>query len=107
MVHNVLGPCCVPRDSTKRGRWSICLVLVLMSAEAGVLTRPQPQPERARGAVPIAMLTRATGSIHIDGRLNEPDWASARPIGPLTQREPLEGQPASERTEVRILFDST
>ncbi|HTM27538.1 MAG TPA: DUF5916 domain-containing protein [Vicinamibacterales bacterium] len=30
---------------------------------------------------------------------------SAPPIGPLTQREPLEGRPPTEQTEIRILFD--
>jgi len=41
----------------------------------------------------------------VDGRLDEPDWEAAPPIGPLTQREPAEGQPATEPTEVRVLFD--
>src|SRR5262249_34465549 len=63
------------------------------------------QPDRARLDAPVATARRATGTIRIDGSLEEPDWASASPIGPLTQREPLEGQVASEATEVRVLFD--
>ncbi|HEU5450543.1 MAG TPA: DUF5916 domain-containing protein [Terriglobales bacterium] len=42
----------------------------------------------------------------IDGTLNDPLWATAPPIADLKQREPLEGTPASERTEVRILYDA-
>jgi len=45
-----------------------------------------------------------TDAIHLDGRLDEPAWKDAKPIGPLIQREPKEGAPASEATEVRVLF---
>ncbi len=41
----------------------------------------------------------------IDGVLNDPEWNFAEPITDFMQREPDNGQPASERTEVRILFD--
>src|SRR5689334_591265 len=54
---------------------------------------------------PAATARRTTGPIHLDGRLTESDWESAPSIGPLTQREPVEGGPATESTDVRILFD--
>ena|SRR5690242_20263469 len=44
--------------------------------------------------------------IVIDGRLEEGEWTSAVPIGELLQRESREGKPASERTEVRLLYDA-
>jgi hypothetical protein len=53
----------------------------------------------------MARAIRATGPIEIDGRLDEPDWARAEPTSGFTQVEPLEGQPAMEGTEVRILYD--
>jgi hypothetical protein len=53
----------------------------------------------------VATARRTTGTIHVDGRLDEPDWGQAEAIGPLTQREPLEGRDATESTEVRIVFD--
>ncbi len=43
----------------------------------------------------------------LDGRLDDPAWRAATPISDLRQREPLEGVEASERTEVRVLFDAT
>jgi hypothetical protein len=49
--------------------------------------------------------TRATTSIAIDGRLDEPPWRDALPAGEFRQVEPLEGAPATEPTEVRVLFD--
>ncbi len=43
--------------------------------------------------------------IKLDGRLNEPVWESAAPVSDFTQRELVEGDPATEKTEVRILYD--
>ncbi len=54
---------------------------------------------------PPALATHAIGSIHIDGVLDEASWQAARPITSFTQLDPQEGRPASERTEIRILFD--
>ncbi len=56
-------------------------------------------------ARPSALATRATGPISIDGRLDDAAWASARVIDDFYQQKPLAGMPATERTEVRILFD--
>jgi hypothetical protein len=41
----------------------------------------------------------------IDGRLTDEPWAQAEPISGLMQLEPDEGQPSTERTEIRILYD--
>jgi hypothetical protein len=43
----------------------------------------------------------------LDGTLNDPLWQSAKPIGDFRQREPHEGEPATEKTEVRILYTRT
>ncbi|MDO8665596.1 MAG: DUF5916 domain-containing protein, partial [Gemmatimonadales bacterium] len=45
------------------------------------------------------------GAIHLDGRFDEPAWAEAEPITAFTQTVPHEGDPATERTEVRIVYD--
>ena len=44
---------------------------------------------------------------HVDGRLDEPDWAAADSISDFRQREPLVGAPATERTVVKALRDAT
>jgi Domain of unknown function (DUF5916)/Carbohydrate family 9 binding domain-like len=43
--------------------------------------------------------------IAIDGRLDEPAWQRAEPATDFTQWEPHPEMPASERTEVRFLYD--
>src|SRR5262249_53754301 len=42
----------------------------------------------------------------LDGTLSDHVWSAAPVIANFRQREPLETQSATERTEVRILFDS-
>jgi Domain of unknown function (DUF5916) len=58
---------------------------------------------------PPASLTvqtvRLQGGFTLDGILSEPGWATAKPVSDFTQREPDEGATATERTEVRILYD--
>lgn len=48
----------------------------------------------------------ATGTIRLDGRLDERDWARADSLTDLRQREPAAGQPATERTVVKALRDA-
>ena len=48
---------------------------------------------------------RLTETIKIDGLLNEPAWSHAQPATDFLQERPIEGALASERTEVRVLFD--
>lgn len=54
---------------------------------------------------PSATATRATGPIRIDGVLDEATWGAAQVIDRFYQQKPFTGLPASELTEVRILFD--
>jgi hypothetical protein len=42
--------------------------------------------------------------ITIDGHLDEGAWSEAALLTGFTQREPVEGAPASERTEVRVFY---
>ena len=49
--------------------------------------------------------TRAAAAPVVDGLLDEAMWQEAAPITDFVQTEPVEGQPPSERTEVRILYD--
>jgi len=52
---------------------------------------------------PVASAARRTGSITIDGRIDEAAWAKATPITDFRQSQPNEGARASMPTEVRVL----
>ena len=62
-------------------------------------TRSQSDPR------PQATAARTTSSVRIDGRLDDAAWAASKPITEFFQQDPVEGAPATERTEVRILYD--
>jgi len=75
-------------------------------AGASGLSQEDPAPKaqvETRG-------TEAAEAVHVDhgpkldGTLDDPLWQSAKPIRDFRQQEPYEGQPATERTEVRILY---
>ncbi len=75
---------------------------------AGVTLQLQDADSRAasdHSTVPTVRAERFAGSISIDGRLDEADWALATPAVSFTQLDPNEGESASERTEVRFLIN--
>jgi hypothetical protein len=63
------------------------------------------QAPKAFAQPPKARAFSISERIRIDGKLDEPAWKSAVPIGELTQVLPKEGGIPSEKTEVRILVD--
>ncbi|MFP5379477.1 MAG: DUF5916 domain-containing protein [Vicinamibacteria bacterium] len=57
------------------------------------------------GERPSLRAVRIETAPRIDGLLDEAVWASANVVDRFVQQEPQEGQPATDRTEVRVLFD--
>ena len=69
---------------------------------------PPAQIERAAGERRTMTAFRiADGeAIAIDGRLDEAPWTRAVPAAGFVQQDPQNGQPATEQTEVRILYNN-
>ena len=61
-------------------------------------------PSTLRADAP-AHARRAGAPIVLDGRLDEADWQAAPVASDFLQRDPDQGQPATEATELRLLFD--
>ena len=53
----------------------------------------------------VLRAVRTADSIRLDGELSERAWGSAEPARDFVQAEPYEGSPATEATEVRILYN--
>lgn len=49
--------------------------------------------------------TRAEKSVKVDGYLDDTDWSRAVVASDFIQVEPLQGQPATQATEIRVLHD--
>ena len=81
-----------------------------LTACSSARTRGLPQQEPTSGpqvetrAAEAAEAVRVDHAPKLDGTLNDPLWQSAIPITEFRQQEPHEGQPATERTEVHILY---
>jgi hypothetical protein len=78
----------------------------LLAAAPAALAAQQPTPSGdAHAAAPVVGAVRASGAVRVDGRLDDAAWGGATAAAEFTQLDPAEGQPASERTEVRVLYD--
>lgn len=73
------------------------LAPVLLASQAPIATVPASTAPAAVRAL------RTTAAIRLDGVPDEPAWLSADSITDFTQREPHEGESATERTVVRLL----
>lgn len=93
------------------GAWLLVLAGVAAPARAqqgeelgervarGSLTDPEAYPR------PFATATRTSGPPRIDGRLDEAWWAAAEVLTDFVQSQPEAGRLATERSEVRVLYD--
>lgn len=82
---------------------SLVIALLLSVPVAAQQSASTPVPgEQAR---PVLHATERQGDIRIDGKLDEQAWTSAPVYSEFRQLDPNEGQPGSERTDVRILYD--
>jgi len=81
----------------------------------GVFQAPDPPPQAPAAASAPAAVIEGKGSPSfsvprleepavIDGRLDEPAWSKAARLGGFSEYQPVDSQPASERTEALIWF---
>lgn len=83
------------------GTVAACCAIVLVAASSAA---GQSEGSSAPGT-PVAAAVAAPTPPVVDGRLDEDVWQAATPLTGFVQREPFEGESASERTEVRVLYD--
>src|SRR5579864_6362574 len=80
------------------------VLIVIFSVSGSVLARAQTiSPDSGARLASAAWVEHAP---RVDGTLDDPLWMTAPLIADFRQREPLETLPATEKTEVRILYDA-
>src|SRR5438093_8207801 len=63
-------------------------------------------PRAGAGGRPSLTVVRAAQPPTIDGRLDDALWRTGALIDKFVQETPVEGAPATEKTEVRVAYDS-
>jgi hypothetical protein len=79
--------------------------IALYAALVGLVPMDQGDSTPKAPGKTMVHAARVAGDMVLDGLLSEGGWAVASTISDFTQREPNEGAPATERTEVRVLYD--
>ncbi|MGH6692210.1 MAG: DUF5916 domain-containing protein, partial [Gammaproteobacteria bacterium] len=83
----------------------VALLAATLQTAAQLAAAPTPRADSSAAAVAAVRAVRVGEPLSVDGRLDDPAWAGAEPVTRFTQRIPREGDPATERTEVRLLYD--
>ena len=70
-----------------------------------VVAGQQPAGDGERPTIQAVRLN-SDERVAVDGRLDEAAWQRAVPISRFTQSDPRNGEPSTESSDIRILFDS-
>jgi len=85
------------RHPVRRGLLAVLILLVSFAAFSSAADVVQVPATRLSEQEPPTL----------DGHVNDEVWLGTEPYTTFTQQDPVEGAPASERTEVRVLFDKS
>jgi hypothetical protein len=77
----------------------VCAFAIAAAAESGA------QTGASHASVPAVRAVRAAAAIVVDGLLDDEAWLRAPAVAAFTQRDPEEGKPVSEATELRVAYD--
>jgi hypothetical protein len=88
------------RNSLAQGCRARCssLILTLILLPSFTFAQSSTAP-----TITAAKLDASAEGPVIDGRVDDPVWQSVAPYSTFTQQDPIEGAPASEKTEVRVI----
>ena len=90
----------------KFSRWALPVLLFLFIGlwpDGQVTAQENPQAATLQA---LRLSPEQGETFRLDGLLTEAFWAEASVIDRFTQQEPVEGQPASEDTQVMVLYDA-
>jgi hypothetical protein len=86
---------------------ALVVALGLAAAVPGLSAQGQGGGAGSAANRAMAQALRVNEAPRLDGVLDEAMWQQASPLDNFLQAEPLEGQLASQRTEVRVVYDET
>jgi hypothetical protein len=101
-LEQVANPCF--RMPARIGPISVFFVICTLGAAATSQTAQPANQTISDQGMRVAQAVKVETPPRLDGTLHDPIWQQAAPITDFRQKEPYEGQPATERTEVRIVY---
>ena len=87
------------------GRGAVCAATLGLLISPGLDVNAHARQPPAASPAKVIGAQRTSLPIRVDGALDDPAWAQAQVIADFIQQEPRVNEPATERTEVRVLFD--
>ncbi len=92
--------------SKKALRAALNALLAAMLCGNGILHAQTTVESQPQGPDIEVLISWTDQPVKVDGSLDDPAWAGARPwIGRFFQQEPLDREPSSQITEIRVLQD--
>ncbi|SVD83056.1 uncharacterized protein METZ01_LOCUS435910, partial [marine metagenome] len=104
-VHLMNGSLPIPTGKPGRLAWNILFPALILSLST-MSARPLSAIQNNRELYQLEAVRVPEGPI-IDGSMEDAVWQRAPVIDQFIQQEPAEGAPATERTEVRVLYDES
>ena len=86
-------------------RLSLCALIGFLTPATAPAQNVTASTDDGSAPMVTAVALEAEERIELDGRLDEPIWQRVEPATNFIQQEPDNGAPATERTEVRIVYD--
>jgi hypothetical protein len=95
-------------QETSSARWFAGLAVASLCVAIAPLGWAQSTPQAAttHGSKTVRA-ERTEAPVAVDGDLTEAAWQQVPAANSLTQKEPYEGQPSTEKTEIRVLYTAT
>jgi hypothetical protein len=91
--------------NSSRLRWcAVSALLLFIHPGSGNAKEGSAHNPKNQASGQAAEAVRVDHAPKLDGTLDDPLWQAAKLITDLRQQEPNEGEPATEKTEVRILY---
>src|SRR5215469_3942696 len=95
----------MPKSCGALANWAALRSSMVVLAFALPAHCVQETPRENGAGSKAIVAVRSDSAPRLDGSLRDADWLRASTISDFRQREPFETQPATERTEVKILYD--
>lgn len=83
-------------------RVGACMLLVMLTAGPAVA---QDATQALQNAREVRVARIENGFVNVDGIIEEPCWNTVEATGAFIQREPVEGRPATLKTDIRFCYD--